>query len=94
MTFEWDAHKSTINKEKHGIDFEAAKALWLDENAVEVEMDFPDEKRWAFIAGAQGRIWTAVYTMRAEAVRIISVRRARAKEARLYEKKSIGQDGN
>ena len=93
MSFQWDARKSIANREKHGIDFETAKALWLDENAVEVTMTFLDEKRWALIAAAQGRIWTAVYTMRGEAVRIISVRRARAKEAKLYEKKSIGQDG-
>lgn len=90
MTFERDAQKSTTNKEKHGINFEAAKALWLDENAVEVEMAFPDEKRWALIARAQGKIWTAVYTMRKKAIRLISVRRARAKEVKLYEKKTIG----
>ena len=90
MPFEWDALKSITNKEKHGIDFEGAKALWLDENAVELEMAFPDEKRWALIAMAQGKIWTAVYTMRKKAIRLISVRRASVKEVKLYEKKTIG----
>jgi hypothetical protein len=28
MIFEWDAQKNLANKEKHGIDFETAKALW------------------------------------------------------------------
>ncbi|MEK6556962.1 MAG: BrnT family toxin [Candidatus Margulisiibacteriota bacterium] len=33
----------------------------------------------------QKKIWTAIYTIRNEAVRIISVRRARKKEVDLYE---------
>jgi uncharacterized protein len=90
MNFEWDAQKSLVNKEKHGIDFETARALWLDESRIEVEVAFPDEKRWALIAGMQGKIWTAIYTVRDEAIRIISVRRARAKEAKLYEEKATG----
>lgn len=28
--FEYDENKSVINKNKHGIDFEEAKALWCD----------------------------------------------------------------
>jgi hypothetical protein len=31
MKFEWDEDKSRINKAKHGIDFETARNLWLDE---------------------------------------------------------------
>jgi hypothetical protein len=36
MPFEWDPQKSIANKEKHGIDFEIAKRLWLDQNRVEI----------------------------------------------------------
>ncbi len=56
MGFEWDSRKSLGNKEKHGIDFETAKALWLDEQRVEIEMTFPDEKGWALIARLKGRL--------------------------------------
>ena len=45
MPFEWDEQKSLINKEKHGIDFEVGKSLWLDERRVEIELSFPDETR-------------------------------------------------
>jgi len=90
MIFEWDAQKSLINKEKHGLDFETAEALWLDEDRVEVEITFPDERRWALIAMMRGRMWTAIYTVRGEAIRLISVRRARTKEARLYEEETSG----
>ena len=54
MTFDWDGRKSLINKQKHGIDFETAKSLWLDDRRVEIEMAFPDERRWALIAKIRG----------------------------------------
>ncbi|MDP2957340.1 MAG: hypothetical protein Q8N53_13025, partial [Longimicrobiales bacterium] len=34
--FEFDEAKSRMNLEKHGIDFEQAKALWLDPKRREV----------------------------------------------------------
>ncbi len=90
MIFEWDAKKSKRNKEKHGIDFDAAKALWLDESRIEIGVAFPDEERWALIAAMQGKIWTVIYTIRNKTIRLISVRRARGKEVKLYEEKAIG----
>ncbi len=93
MTFDWDDHKSLANKEKHGVDFETAKSLWLDDRRVEIEMSFPDEKRWALIAKIEGKTWTAIYTVRDEAIRLISVRRARTKEVRLYEEETAGRSG-
>ena len=93
MRFDWDGRKSLVNMEKHGIDFETAKSLWLDEGRVEIEMAFPDEKRWALIATAKGKTWTAIYTVRGETIRLISVRRARIKEVRLYEEKTAGRKG-
>ena len=91
MPFEWDDQKSLINKEKHGIDFEAAQSLWLDGRRVEIEMVFPGEKRWALIARIEGMTWTAIYTVRGETIRLISVRRARPKEVRLYEEENAGK---
>ena len=93
MPFEWDDQKSLINREKHGIDFETAKSLWLDGRRVEIEIAFPDEKRWALIARVEGKTWTAIYTVRGETIRLISVRRARTKEAKLYEEKTAGKVG-
>ena len=93
MRFDWDGQKGLTIRENHGIDFETAKSLWLDQKRVEIEMAFPDEKRWALIAKIQGKIWTAIYTVRDEAVRLISVRRARTKEVRLYEEKTAGRSG-
>jgi len=90
MKFEWDGQKSFTNQEKHGIDFETARSLSDDGRRVEIEMTFPDEKRWALIGKIQEKVWTAIYTVRSDTIRLISVRRARAKEARLYEEKTSG----
>jgi uncharacterized DUF497 family protein len=49
MTFDWDGQKNLTNGKKHGIDFETAKSLWLDDRRVEIDMAFPDEKRGATI---------------------------------------------
>lgn len=89
MKFEWDSVKSNANKEKHGIDFETAKALWFDENRIEIEAPHPVEKRNIIIAELHGKLWSAVYTIRGNAIRIISVRHSRGKEAELYGKEKI-----
>jgi len=43
------------------------------------------------IGKLQKKIWTAIYTIRSEAIRIISVRRAREKEVEIYENKKNGK---
>jgi uncharacterized DUF497 family protein len=91
MKFDWDDDKSRFNLDKHGIDFETAKALWLDENRVEISAPYPLEDRTIIIAEYQGKLWTAIYTVRDDAIRIISVRRSRKKETGLYEKEKNGK---
>lgn len=85
MIFEWDPNKNEANRTKHGIDFETAKDLWNDENRIEVHVPHPVENRRVLIAKLGNRHWTAVYTVRSNKFRIISVRRAREKEVKLYD---------
>ena len=87
MEFEWDPNKSRTNKSKHGIDFYTATELWNDQDRVEIQLNFPAENRNALIGKVGNKLWTAIFTQRREAIRIISVRRARKKETRLYEQK-------
>ncbi len=83
--FEFDEQKSMKNKDKHGIDFEEALRLWLDDKIVELPARSDDEAR-SFVIGKIGEEhWTAIITNRETRTRIISVRRARAKEIELYE---------
>jgi len=91
MIFEWDADKDRSNRLKHGIDFEEAKNLWLDENRIQIRAPYPVEDRGILISKYKGKLWTAIYTTRGDATRIISVRRARRKEAKLYEKETTGE---
>jgi uncharacterized DUF497 family protein len=85
VRFEFDPKKSVANKTKHDIDFVEAQAIWQDENRLEVPARTTGEARVATLGSVGGDIWVAIWTPRGDAVRIISVRRARAKERGLYD---------
>ena len=86
MKFEYDINKSRINKQKHGLDFEDAQSLWLDENALVVPANIVgDEIRYALISVLKDKCYVAIFTLRDEIYRIISVRRCRKNEERNYE---------
>jgi len=87
MRFEWDQNKSRANKSKHGIDFNTATELWNDPDRIEIQTNFPAEDRNVLIGKIGEKLWTAIFTRRVDAIRIISVRRARKKETKLYEHK-------
>ena len=90
MMFEWDNEKSRSNHAKHGIDFDTAKALWNDVNRVEIQSPYPLESRSILIGRLDKKLWTAIFTQRRSAVRIISVRHSRKREANLYGQKENG----
>jgi uncharacterized DUF497 family protein len=90
MKFEWDSEKSRTNQDKQGIDFETAKNLWLDEDQIEICAPHPIENRRIIIAKYQNKVWAAIYTIRADIIRIISVRHARKRGVNLYEKEKNG----
>jgi len=85
MKFEYDENKNKTNQQKHGISFEEAEYLWLDDNMLEVPLDFADEKRFLCIGMIGDKHYSAVITYRHLHVRIISVRRARKEEIFHYE---------
>ncbi|MDJ0824816.1 MAG: BrnT family toxin [Rhodobacter sp.] len=85
MKFEFDPAKSASNRDKHGIDFDEAQALWSDPRLLVIPARTVEEPRWMAIGKLRGRHWAALFTMRGEAIRLISVRRARREETTLYE---------
>ena len=52
---------------------------------IEVPARTTGEPRWLVIGRMGGKHWSAVVTFREDRVRIISVRRARDEEVRIYE---------
>jgi uncharacterized DUF497 family protein len=68
VEFEFDPAKSQANKAKHGIDFEAAQALWQAKNYVEYDAVFNDENRAIRIAPLKEQLWFCVFTMRGEKI--------------------------
>ena len=84
MEFEYDPPKSQTNEAKHGINFEKAKSLWLDEKRLVIPARSTTEPREAMVAELEGELWTAIFTPRGDGVRIISVRKARDEERENY----------
>ena len=86
MFYEWDESKRLINLGKHGYDFREAWKIF--ESSVKVTFDShrPTEKRWNDLSEIDGTliVLTLTYTVRGEAVRIISMRKASRKERSLF----------
>lgn len=87
MNFAFDPAKSAANKAKHGLDFVTAQEIWSDPNRVTLPSAHPAEPRQLVIGKIAGKTWTAIITWRGRSIRLISVRRSRENETRLYEAK-------
>ena len=71
-------------KLQNRIDFAEAQILWGDPEDIIAPAFSITEERFALIGSHLGKIWTCVFTIRGENVRIISVRRARHGEKESY----------
>ncbi len=87
MGFEWDENKNVENFKKHGVSFEEAVKAFQDENAVELfdELNSNGEIRFQIIALPPKRLLFVAFTIREEEnIRIISARKADAKQTKIY----------
>ena len=87
--FDWDEKKSIENKRKHGVSFEEAQSVFLDENAIRYyDPDHShDEDRFLMLGmSLQLRVLVVCHCYRADdmIIRIISARKANKKEAAAY----------
>jgi len=85
MEFEFDPEKSESNKRKHGIDFVEAQALWEDPARLQVPARTQGEARFMLIGRIAGKHWSAIFALRGEKARIVSVRCSRPQEVDEYE---------
>ncbi|RAI55948.1 BrnT family toxin [Roseicella frigidaeris] len=86
MLFEWDELKRQGNIEKHGFDFVDAPLLFSKPHMTGRTRDGQDgEERWIATGILRDRYATAVYTMRGETIRLISIRSARRDERQRHQ---------
>ena len=96
VRFEWDATKSEVNREKHGIDFSVAKLVFDDPFCVTfIERTTNGELRWHAIGILEDLTLIVVaHTYREtdgdEFIRIISARKASKHERQFYEEQVNG----
>jgi uncharacterized DUF497 family protein len=85
--FEWDEVKRQANLAKHGIDFADVLGVFTDPARIELVDARRDygEPRWVTVAPVQGRMLHVTWTWRAGNRRLISARKANAREQRRYE---------
>ena len=87
MEFEWGPKKRAETIAERRIDFVDMIPAFADPNRMVVEdrRNNYGEVRFNTIARCDGLLYHITYTMRGEAIRIISARRANRKETRHYD---------
>lgn len=85
MKIEYDASKRDSNLAKHGLDFAAAQEVFEGDTLSIWDMRFDyAEERFVTIGFLAARMVVIAWTQRGEAHRIISMRKANAKEQKRY----------
>lgn len=86
MRFEWDAAKSDACLTERGFDFAYAVRVFLDpDRLVDADRRFDyGEPRYRVLGRIDGRLFVVVYTPRGGAFRLISARKANAREVARY----------
>lgn len=86
MTFEWDEAKAAQNVVKHGVPFDYAARVFLDEHrldAPDARHDYGEERRFT-LGEIEGRVYAVAYALREKVVRLISARKANEREQKQY----------
>ncbi len=89
LSFEWDERKASANAKKHGVSFEEAKSVFVDERAKLIDdPDHSDDEDRFVLLGLSGalRLLLVCHCYRGDGnvIRIISARKASAKESKSY----------
>lgn len=92
MRFQWHRAKASANLLRHGVDFADAATAFDDERALTIpDPDAIHEERFVTLAmDARGRILVTVWTIRDDAIRLISARKASDGERRRYASRPKG----
>lgn len=88
ITFEWHGPKARLNIKKHGVSFDEARTVFIDEQAVEIfDREVAGEDRYViFGRSSKGRVLAVCFCLRDwdSVIWIISARKATASEVAEY----------
>ncbi len=85
MDFEWDEAKDAANRAKHGIGLgEAGRMDWSAGVVIGDKRRDYGEPGYTRFAPIDGRLQTCAFTLRSDAIRIISLRRSNKREIRKH----------
>lgn len=92
LRIEWDPHKAAANLRKHGVSFDEAKSAFHDENAklIDDPDHSSDEERFILLGLSLSlRLIVVCHCYRGndEIIRIISARKATARETKSYKER-------
>lgn len=89
LHFEWDSFKATTNARKHGVTFEEARSVFIDERAQLISDPDHSENEHRFVLLGLSRslkllVVCHCYRVDPNMIRIISARKATASESAFY----------
>ena len=89
LRFEWDDRKAAANLKKHGVSFDGAKSVFVDEHArlIDDPDHAEDEDRFVLLGLSSALRLLLVchcYRSAGNVIRIISARKAIARESKSY----------
>lgn len=87
LTFEWDEGKARENLRKHKVEFNEGKTIFNDPFLLTFpDIDNSKEERYVSVGlSRRDRVLVLIHTERQGRIRIISCRKATARERRHYE---------
>jgi uncharacterized DUF497 family protein len=86
--YEWDPRKAASNFTKHGVHFADSVGVFEDDLAITIEDVSTHEERFKTLGvDFLARLTVVVYTHRDETIRLITAKRANARQRALCERK-------
>lgn len=85
MRFEWDEAKNAKNQKKHGLAFEDAEYVFEGDVITKRDPRYQSEERYLTVGRLDDVVVVIAHTPRGERTRIISMRKANARERKKYQ---------
>jgi uncharacterized DUF497 family protein len=90
IELEWDDAKRVANLRKHGVDFADMEEFGWDTALYDSDENAEyGEDRYVALGLFRANVYVVVFTLRGNATRIISARKADKREMRRYEKEAL-----